>query len=72
MSACSAERAESNGGAASETSSSSASSATSGIPGTAMAATSSARSTSLAIITRWRGSRSARVDSTGPPSNQGR
>jgi hypothetical protein len=68
----SAERADSNGGAHSDTSSSRPSSTGSGMPGTAIRARSAARVTSVAMSTRCRGSRSARVDSTGPPISHGK
>jgi len=48
--------------------------ATSGsdIPGTAIAATSTTRARSAHTITRRRGNRSAKPDSSGPPSRSGR
>jgi hypothetical protein len=71
-SATSTERADSNGGAHIASRNISARRAASGVPGMAMPATSSARRLSVVISTRCRGSRSASVESSGPPSSHGR
>jgi hypothetical protein len=67
-----AERADSNGGAHSDTRNSSPSRTGSGVPGIAMPARTTARAMSVPMSTRWRGNRSAIVDRNGPPSSHGR
>jgi hypothetical protein len=65
-------RADESGAPASTVQSSSAQSAGNGMPGIAISPTVPIRSTSQAIMTRRRGNRSARPDSSGPPAIGGR
>lgn len=66
-----AARAEVNGALPAVTTNSRMTSTASGMPGSAMTATSAARPRSEAIITARRGRRSASPDSTAPPMKTG-
>ena len=72
MSGNSDDLADSNGGASDVTAASNATSASSGIPGTAITATSTARARSHPTITSRRGHLSATVPNSTPPTTHGR
>ena len=72
MLARSADRAPWNGAFSEATTNSSSTMPHSGMPGAAIAATSSIRATSAVIMTVRRGNRSARSDRNRPPTSHGR